>query len=114
MSRFVDLSVPLASDKDWAPWWSRTVVKHQDDNFGRRMIRLAHGLPAKYLRTGLGCAHDRIKLSTHGTTHLDAPWHYAPTSEGRPARTIDEIPLEWCYGEGVVLDLRHKSDGEMI
>jgi kynurenine formamidase len=27
-----------------------------------------------------GWAHDQIKLSTHGTTHLDAPWDYAPTS----------------------------------
>ena len=64
--------------------------------------------------TGLGWANDTIKLSTHGTTHVDAPWHYAPTSEGRPARTIDQIPLEWCYGDGVVLDMRHKRHGEAI
>jgi kynurenine formamidase len=37
---------------------------------------------------------------------MDAPWHFFPTSEGRPARTIDEIPLEWCIGPGVVLDCR--------
>jgi kynurenine formamidase len=114
MSRFVDLSVPLAPDKDWAPWWSRTAVKYQDHKVGRRVIRLMYRLPAKYLRTRLGWAHDQIKLSTHGTTHLDAPWHYAPTSEGKPARTIDEVPLEWCYGDGVVLDFRHKQNGEMI
>ncbi len=28
--------------------------------------------------------------------------------------TIDEIPLEWCLTEGVVLDFRHKDDGERI
>jgi kynurenine formamidase len=28
--------------------------------------------------------------------------------------TIDEVPLEWCYGDGVVLDLTHKKDGEFI
>ncbi len=38
---------------------------------------------------------------------MDAPWHYAPTSEGKPARTIDEVPLDWCYGSGIVLDIRH-------
>jgi kynurenine formamidase len=114
MPRFVDLSVPVASDKDWAPRWARTVVKHQDHAYGRRVIRLMLRLPAKYLKTGLGWAHEQIKLSTHGTTHLDAPWHYAPTSEGKPARTIDEVPLEWCYGDGVVLDMRHKRNGEMI
>ena len=114
MPRLVDLSVPVASDKEWSPRWARTTVKHQDHAYGRRVIRLMLRLPAKYLKTGLGWAHETIKLSTHGTTHLDAPWHYAPTSEGKPARTIDEIPLEWCYGDGVVLDLRHKADGEMI
>ena len=55
-----------------------------------------------------------IKLSTHGTTHLDAPWHMAPQSEGKPAKTIDQVPLEWCYGDGVVLDMRHKGDGDEI
>jgi kynurenine formamidase len=45
---------------------------------------------------------------------MDAPWHYAPTAEGRPARTIDEIPLEWCFSDGVALDLRHKLPGEFI
>ena len=25
---------------------------------------------------------------------------------GRSARTIDEVPLEWCYGDGVLLDFR--------
>ena len=28
--------------------------------------------------------------------------------------TIDEIPLEWCMGNGVLLDFRHKADGERI
>jgi len=77
-------------------------------------MRLLFGLGPRYLRTGLGWANDELHLSTHGTTHLDAPWHYAPLSEGKPAKTIDQIPLEWCYGQGVKLDLRHKQDGEAI
>ena len=28
--------------------------------------------------------------------------------------TIDEVPLEWCYSDGVVLDMRHKEDGDRI
>jgi kynurenine formamidase len=71
-------------------------------------------LMPKYLRGGLGWANDTIALSTHGTTHVDAPWHYAPTSEGQRARTIDQLPLEWFYGDGVVLDFRHKGHGEAI
>jgi kynurenine formamidase len=33
---------------------------------------------------------------------------------GMPSLTIDEIPLEWCFGDGVVLDFRHKADGDRI
>jgi kynurenine formamidase len=33
---------------------------------------------------------------------------------GRPAATIDEIPLAWCLSDGVLLDFRHKADGERI
>ena len=30
------------------------------------------------------------------------------------ARTIDEMPLEWFYGDGVVLDFRYKARGSLI
>jgi kynurenine formamidase len=33
---------------------------------------------------------------------------------GKRALTIDEIPLEWCMGDGVVLDLRHLPDGHRV
>jgi kynurenine formamidase len=33
---------------------------------------------------------------------------------GKPSLTIDEIPLEWCFSDGVVLDFRHKADGQRI
>ena len=112
--RIIDLSVPLDNDRNWAPRWARSRVKHQSHRHGRLAIWTLFGLEAEYLRTGLGWANDEIKLSTHGTTHLDAPWHYAPTSEGKKARTIDEVPLEWCYSDGLVLDIRHKKDGEAI
>ena len=53
-----------------------------------------------------------MQLSTHNGTHLDAPWHYHPTMNGgERAWTIDEVPLEWCFGRGVKLDFRDKPDG---
>lgn len=112
--RFIDLSVTLENDGDWAPWWARNRVKYQGHRFGAFAIRLLFKLSPEFLRHGLGWANDVIKISTHGTTHLDAPWHYSPSSEGRPARTIDEVPLEWCHGDGVVLDMRHKQHGDAI
>ena len=54
-------------------------------------------------------------LGTHTGTHLDAPWHYHPTmSGGERAITIDEVPLDWCYGDGVMLDFSDKDDGYLI
>jgi len=38
----------------------------------------------------------------------------SPVAEGKKARTIDEMPLEWFYGDGVVLDMRHKPRGSAI
>jgi kynurenine formamidase len=109
---FVDLSVPFDNDRAWAPRWMRGRVRRQGHRYGRAMIRMLFGLRARHLRTGLGWANDIIRLSTHGTTHMDAPWHYGPTCEGRPARTIDQVPLEWCYGPGLVLDMRHLQPDE--
>lgn len=109
-----DLSVTLENDSNWAPWWARNKVKYQGHRFGRLSIRLLFRLSPKFLKTGLGWANDEIKISTHGTTHLDAPWHYSPVSEGKRSRTIDEIPLDWCFSDGVVLDMRHKKDGDAI
>lgn len=63
---------------------------------------------------GMAWAVEIVRLSTHAGTHVDAPWHYAPTAGGEPARRIDEVPLGWCIGDGVVLDMRHKEAGEGI
>ena len=108
--RVVDLSVPLDNDRHWAPWWARNHVKRQSHAFGAKVIRWLLGLKPKHLKTGTGWANDVIKLSTHGTTHVDAPWHYGPQCEGKPARTIDQMPLEWFHGPGVVLDVRDIGD----
>ncbi|MEE9214410.1 MAG: cyclase family protein, partial [Thermodesulfobacteriota bacterium] len=41
-------------------------------------------------------------------------WHYHPTSEGKEAKKIDELPVEWFYSNGVVIDMRHKKPGDLI
>jgi kynurenine formamidase len=64
------------------------------------------GLGADYWREGLGWSQETVHLSTHSGTHVDAPYHYAPVSGGMPARTIDEVPLQWFFGDGVMLDMR--------
>jgi kynurenine formamidase len=63
---------------------------------------------------GMGMAFERVQTETHHGTHVDAPYHYGPLCEGKPARTIDQLPLEWFYNPGVRLDLRHKPVGSTI
>ena len=53
-------------------------------------------------------------MGVHSTTHIDAPWHYSPTVNGERAKTIDEVPLDWCYGDGIVIDMKHKEDFDPI
>ncbi len=73
------------------------------------------GVRKEQLPGGLGWSLEFVHLTTHSGTHLDAPWHYHPTMDGgKRAMTIDEIPLEWCMSDGVILDFRHKADGERI
>jgi Predicted metal-dependent hydrolase len=45
-----------------------------------------------------------VHSSVHMGTHVDAPFHYGSKSEGKPSKKIMDIPLEWCFGDGVVLD----------
>ncbi|SEF65974.1 Kynurenine formamidase [Thermomonospora echinospora] len=56
---------------------------------------------------------DRIALTTHTGTHVDAPSHYgsrASYGDGVP-KHIDQMPLEWFFNPGVVLDLTDAATG---
>lgn len=55
-----------------------------------------------------------ISMSVHTGTHLDSPAHFGSRCEGKIPKTIDEIPLEWCYGNGVLLNFCDKKAGELI
>ncbi|CCH54242.1 cyclase family protein [Fibrisoma limi BUZ 3] len=93
----------------------RVRIKHKSHQQARWLIRLL-GLPFRlFPKEFTGWADDTIqRMGVHATTHIDAPWHYAPTVAGEPAKTIDQIPLDWCYGDGVVLDMTHKVDFDPI
>ena len=79
-----------------------------------QMLRSFPGISADDLPSGLGWTEEQITLNTHTGTHMDSPWHYSPTSEGKKSKTIDEVPLEYCFSNGVVLDMTHKKPGEVI
>jgi kynurenine formamidase len=78
------------------------------------MWEFMFGIPPTALPSGLGFAGEIVEASTHASTHLDAPWHYAPTSEGETAWTIDEIPLHWFVSKAVVLDVSDLPTGYLV
>jgi len=113
--RIVDLSLPIRSGPPGAPEHQQVVLEPSDHRAGARQIEAIFGLPPSLLRDGEGWAVERFSsLGTHNVTHLDAPYHYNSTIGGRPARTIDQLPLEWFFAPGVVLDMRFKPEGEAI
>lgn len=93
----------------------QTAIEYQDHAAGAAAIEGMMGVPGTLLRDGEGWAVETIRqLSTHGCTHVDAPWHYNSRIQGRPAQTIDELPLEWFFADAVKLDLQHKADGDAM
>lgn len=114
MTTIIDLSKPIRYNSG-DPWFMRVKIKHKPHRIGRILIRL-FGLPFRLFPPGfIGWADDTItRMGVHSTTHIDAPWHFAPRVAGQPAKTIDQVPLEWCYGQGVLIDMSHKADFDPI
>jgi kynurenine formamidase len=113
--RFVDLSVPIDTSPPDLPAPLRTDLERQDHAQGAAAIEALLRVPARLLRDGEGWATETFtNFGTHNSTHVDAPWHYNSTIGGERAQTIDELPLEWFFAPGVVLDMTGKEDGDPV
>ncbi len=113
--RLIDLSAPLENNAVSEPMPPKIhYVDHANE--GLQQMQQFFGVTADdlVLSDGKGWAIEEVQAITHTGTHVDAPYHYGATSEGEPAKTIDEIPLEWCFAPGVRLDVRAKSANEVI
>ncbi|MCH2201878.1 MAG: cyclase family protein [Fuerstiella sp.] len=112
--KIIDLSKPIQFNAG-DPSFMRVKIRHKPHRKARWLLRML-GLPFRLFPSGfIGWADDTIeKMGVHSTTHIDAPWHYSPTCNGNPAKTIDQVPLEWCFGDGIVVDMKHKADCEAI
>jgi kynurenine formamidase len=114
--RIGDLSVPLQAGIASDPPGFRPQIDYLDHSAGaRQLVASFPDLRLEDLTGQEGWAVEFVRMSTHAGTHMDAPCHYRSTSEdGQPMATIDQIPLEWCIGPGVKLDLRHLPDGHLV
>ena len=85
--KIYDLSQPLNADCSFWPFYPPFEVKYIKR-------KSEQGVNAQYIMT-----------SNHMGTHLDAPRHFVTNG-----RTIDQIPIEWLWGPGVIVDLSDVMD----
>ncbi|MBV8989198.1 MAG: cyclase family protein [Solirubrobacterales bacterium] len=112
--KIIDLSHTIESSPQDLPDFLRVEVQYRDHQAGAREFEQGFGVPARLMRNREGPAGERLSIGTHAATHVDAPYHYNSTIRGQRAETIDELPLEWFYGPGVVVDARDKADGDPV
>ena len=113
--RFIDLSATIAPSRPDALPFERVEINYLSHAEGASQIETMLKVPPDLLRNDEGWAVEEFtKLATHSVTHVDAPWHYNSVIQGQRAATIDELPLEWFFSDGVVLDMTGKADGEKI
>lgn len=116
--KLIDLSVSIENSlpvdpKHMIP--EITYLTHKDEVSLHSMRKYFPTLEWDDLPDGQAWANERIKLTPHTGTHMDAPWHYHPTMNGgEPSWSIDEIPLEWCFGNGVMADFSDRADGDLL
>lgn len=111
--QLVDLSRPL-ENTDFAdpPGLAPRIDYFAHADTADQMLAFFPGVARDELPGGEGWAVERVTISTHNGTHLDAPYHFHSTMDGgKRAITIDEVPLEWCWSRGVKLDFRDFADG---
>jgi kynurenine formamidase len=116
-TEFVDLSIGLEPGVPSEPFPPEIEYRSHEDGAARLAAHLREqgfDIEAADFPEGMGLATEDITAIVHTGTHMDAPWHYGPEVDGEPAKTIEEIPLEWCVGEAVVLDVRGMDPGEEI
>ncbi|MBW2054041.1 MAG: cyclase family protein, partial [Deltaproteobacteria bacterium] len=106
--RFIDLATTIAPGPDLD-------ITYRDHSEGAMAIESMFNVPSDLLRRGEGWAVEEFtRFSTHGSTHIDAPWHYNSQIQGQKSQTVDELPLEWFFSDGVVLEMRHKAEGDPV
>ena len=102
-TRIVDLSLTVEPNESEPVPVQIERISHA---VGGDLLGKPGGITREAFPGGIGLSLEHVSLVTHAGTHVDAPAHYGPLSEGRPARTIDELPLDWFFGHGVLLDCR--------
>ncbi len=111
----IDLSAPIKQGPPDQLDALRVDVTYEGHAAGAELIEQLFGVAPELLRDGEGWSNETFtRLGTHSTTHVDAPWHYNSTIGDERAKTIEELPLDWFFRPGVVIDAGDRGDGEAL
>lgn len=125
--KFIDLSVPIDERNPEVHLTRIKRIAHRDGVthlnkvlqgktlfgtilclLGKRLIKHTHLPDGEFLSL------EMISCSVHTGTHVDAPFHFGSKCEGERSPYIEDLPLEWFFNDGVVLDLTHKNPPDII
>lgn len=113
--KIIDLSICIENDVISDPPHMMPVIEYYSHKMPKALNAMTRYFPTVTqddLPDGEAWANETVKLTPHSGTHMDAPWHYHSTmNNGEPSWTIDQVPLEWCMGDGVMVDFSDKPDG---
>ena len=111
----IDLSAPIRPDPPELPDCCAPTSPSTTTPRARPRSRRCSASGPSCCATARAGPPTRSRASARTTrTHVDAPWHYNSTIDGRRAQTIDELPLEWFLAPGVVIDATDRADGEAL
>lgn len=117
--RLIDISVALKAGIKSDPPHMLPEIDYIDHKMSAPAMAEYMGVRVEELPEGEYAAVERVKISTHNGTHLDAPYHFFSRMNerlkpgGEPSWRIDEVPLDWCFQPAVKLDFRHLPDGHV-
>ena len=81
-------------------------IEYTDHHEAAPLTEERNGIAAEWWPDGEAWAYERVTLTTHSGTHIDAPYHYAPrTSAGEEPLRIDQVPLQWVMSDAFVLEM---------
>ena len=113
--KIIDLSIAIENDVPGDPPHMMPQIEYFSHKTPAGLAAMQRYFPTitqEDLPDGEAWANERITLTPHSGTHMDAPWHYHSTmNNGEPSWSIDQVPLEWCMGDGVMVDFQDKPDG---
>lgn len=104
--KYIDLSIPLEPNLSEPESVEIEFINHRE---GAEILTKTSGVSPDSFPKGLGVNLERIKMTSHSGTHIDAPLHYGPYCAEKKARSIDQMPLDWFCGTSLVLDCKGNS-----